>query len=68
MSNTETDKERQARIYPIVLSEYNPDWPLWYAEEKANLERLIGAESIEKISHFGSTVVLGLAAKPTVDI
>ena len=64
----ETDKERQARIYPIILSEYNPAWPEWYAEEKANLERLIGIKSIARISHFGSTSVPGLTAKPTVDI
>ena len=35
---------------------------------KANLERLIGAENIARISHFGSTSVPGLTAKPTVDI
>jgi GrpB-like predicted nucleotidyltransferase (UPF0157 family) len=64
----ETDKERQARIYPIILSEYNPAWSEWFAEEKANLERLIGAENIARISHFGSTSVPGLTAKPTVDI
>ncbi len=66
--DTETDQERQARIYPVVLSEYNPDWQLWYDEEKLNLERLIGGENIKRISHFGSTSVPGLAAKPTVDI
>ena len=64
----ETDKERQTRIYPIILSEYNPAWLEWYAEEKVNLERLIGTKSIARISHFGSTSVPGLTAKPTVDI
>jgi GrpB-like predicted nucleotidyltransferase (UPF0157 family)/GNAT superfamily N-acetyltransferase len=64
----ETNEERQARIYPIILSEYNFAWPEWYAEEKLNLERLIGIENIARISHFGSTSVPGLTAKPTVDI
>jgi len=64
----ETDEERRARIYPIILREYNPAWPAWYAEEKANLERLIDADSICRISHFGSTAVPGLTAKPTIDI
>ena len=64
----ETDDQRRARIYPIILSEYNPAWPEWYVEEKANLERLIGADNIARISHFGSTSVPGLTAKPTVDI
>lgn len=64
----ETDEERQARIYPIILSEYNTAWVEWFAEESMNLERLIGTENIAQISHFGSTSVPGLAAKPTVDI
>jgi len=64
----ETDEERRARIYPIILSEYNPAWPEWFSIEKAELERLIGAENIFRISHIGSTAVPGLTAKPTVDI
>ena len=64
----ETREERNARIYPIILSEYNQAWPVWYAEEKKNLERLIGKDNIARISHFGSTSVPGLTAKPTVDI
>lgn len=64
----ETDEERQARIYPIVLSKYNPAWPQWFMEEKINLERLIGKDNIARISHYGSTSVPGLMAKPTIDI
>jgi len=64
----ETDQERRSRLYPIILNEYNPAWPAWYAEEKANLERLIDADSIVRIHHFGSTAVPGLTAKPTIDI
>ena len=68
MRSQETDEERRARIYPIILCEYNPTWREWFAEEKANLERLVGIENIVKISHIGSTAVPGLVAKPTVDI
>jgi len=64
----ETDEERRARIYPVVLNEYNPVWLDWYLEEKANLERLIGTENIIRIIHIGSTAIPGLTAKPTVDI
>jgi len=64
----ESDEERRARIYPVILSIYNPAWQEWFAEEKANLEQLVGIENITKISHIGSTAVPGLAAKPTVDI
>ena len=66
--DTETDGERRARTYPVILSEYNPSWPEWFAEEKANMERLIGAENIARIHHYGSTSMPGLLAKPTVDI
>ena len=64
----ETDKERQARIYPIILSEYDPAWPEWYAEEKKRLTDLVGGENIIRIAHIGSTAVPGLTAKPTVDV
>ncbi|MDR1060211.1 MAG: GrpB family protein, partial [Clostridiales bacterium] len=64
----ETDAERQVRIYPIVLSEYNSAWPEWFAEEKDKLEQLIGIENIARINHCGSTSVPGLTAKPTIDI
>lgn len=64
----ETEKGRRTRIYPVILSEYNPAWSEWYTEEKTSLERMIGTESIARISHFGSTSVPGLTAKPTIDI
>ena len=64
----ETAEERRARIYPVMLSEYNPDWPQWYAEEKERLLRLIGNENIVRFTHIGSTSVPGLTAKPTIDI
>jgi GrpB-like predicted nucleotidyltransferase (UPF0157 family) len=64
----ETDEERRARIYPIILSEYNPAWPKWFEEEKANLERMICNEAIVGIHHYGSASVPGLMAKPTIDI
>ena len=64
----ETERERLARLYPVILREYNPAWPEWFAEEKTRLERLIGMKNIARISHCGSTSVPGLTAKPTVDI
>ncbi|MCL1982937.1 MAG: GrpB family protein [Clostridiales bacterium] len=62
-----TDKER-SRLFPIILCEYNPAWPEWFQEEKTNLENLIGQGRIFRITHYGSTAVPGLLAKPTVDI
>ena len=63
-----TTEDQRARLYPVILCEYNPEWPKWYAIEKSKLERLIGAENIARINHYGSTAVPGLVAKPTVDI
>jgi GrpB-like predicted nucleotidyltransferase (UPF0157 family) len=62
-----TGAER-AKLFPIILSEYDPAWPLWFAGEKERLTRLIGVEHIFRITHIGSTAVPGLAAKPTIDI
>ncbi len=62
-----TDEER-GKLYPIILSDYNPAWPQWYTEEKDRLIFLIGAEHIMRVTHIGSTAVPGMTAKPTVDI
>jgi len=64
----ETKEEGRARIYPIILCEYNPAWKHWYAEEKERLIGLIGKDNIVRIEHIGSTSVPGMTAKPTVDI
>ena len=62
-----TQKERSV-LFPIVLCEHDPAWAEWFAKEKANIERLIGLDCIFHITHYGSTAVPGLLAKPTVDI
>ncbi|MDR1906031.1 MAG: GrpB family protein [Clostridiales bacterium] len=62
-----TDEERAA-LFPIVLQEHNPAWKDWYAKEKNILTRLVGVGNIARISHYGSTAVPGLLAKPTIDI
>jgi GrpB-like predicted nucleotidyltransferase (UPF0157 family) len=55
------------RLFPIELSEHNPIWGDWYAEEHASLSELLG-DRIVQIDHIGSTAVNGLIAKPIVDI
>ena len=62
-----TDDERVA-LFPIVLSEYNPEWAVWFDEEKVRIEQLLNMEDIAGITHYGSTSVPGLMAKPTIDI
>ena len=64
---TEMSADERSLLFPIILSEYNPAWPEWFIEEKANLEKFIG-NAIFRFAHIGSTSVPGLLAKPTVDI
>ncbi|HBL84177.1 MAG: hypothetical protein A2Y17_13005 [Clostridiales bacterium GWF2_38_85] len=73
MSNEFTDitskseAERLGRLYPIIIEKHNPKWKQYYEEEKAFLQEIFG-DAVLRISHIGSTAVIGLMAKPTVDI
>jgi GrpB-like predicted nucleotidyltransferase (UPF0157 family) len=65
--NEMSDQELWA-LFPIILTEYRPEWKQNYAKEKAILVQSIGIENIVRITHYGSTAVPGLIAKPTIDI
>lgn len=56
------------RRAPVILSEYDPEWPLKFEEEKAHLMRIIGQWFHGGIEHVGSTAVPGLVAKPVIDV
>jgi GrpB-like predicted nucleotidyltransferase (UPF0157 family) len=58
--NTEVDE-------PIVLAEYDPDWPGLFVAERGRIEAALG-EIATRIEHFGSTAVPGMAGKPIVDV
>jgi len=60
--------EEMGMVFPIILSEYNPAWPVLYSSEKDLIEKTVGSQRIVKISHIGSTAVPGMVAKPTIDI
>ena len=62
-----SDSER-AKLFPIILSGYNPKWAEWFIDERKKIEELIDRENIAVMSHIGSTAVPDLTAKPTVDI
>ena len=64
---SEMTLEELWQLFPVVLSDYDPDWKNQYAEEKALLTRGFG-DMLVRIHHIGSTAVEGLTAKPTVDI
>lgn len=56
------------QLFPIILEEYNPDYPICYIEEEKNLTTLLAAFDIRRITHIGSTAVVGIISKPIVDI
>lgn len=51
----------------IEVVSYDPDWPEAFAMEKVGVWGKVG-EAIVAIHHIGSTAVLGLSAKPIIDM
>lgn len=51
---------------PIELSPYDPSWPELFAEESMRLRAVLPTDA--RIEHIGSTAVVGMLAKPTIDI
>ena len=52
---------------PIVISDYDPDWPRQFAEAAEPIRAALGDTALA-IDHIGSTSVPGLAAKDIIDI
>ena len=52
---------------PIIIVDYDPNWPSIYATERDRILRVTD-RSIVAIEHTGSTAVVGLGAKPIIDI
>lgn len=55
-------------LFPIILKEYNPEYPNWYEIERKKLLENFCDGTIVRISHIGSTAVPGIVSKPTIDI
>jgi GrpB-like predicted nucleotidyltransferase (UPF0157 family) len=55
-------------LFPIILKDYNEDYPKWYEEEKEKLVKNFTDDTLVRISHIGSTAVPGLLSKPIIDI
>jgi GrpB-like predicted nucleotidyltransferase (UPF0157 family) len=53
---------------PIVVVDYDPQWPVAFATIRATLETVLAGVPVIGIEHVGSTSVPGLAAKPIIDI
>jgi len=50
----------------LYLSNYTPKWRLLFEREKLKLQKTI--ECVCSIEHIGSTAVVNIMAKPTIDI
>lgn len=63
----EMTNEELWQLFPIIVCAHNDAWPGFYLEEERLLRTALNG-CIRRISHFGSTSVPGLDAKPTIDI
>lgn len=63
---SEMTLEELWQLFPIILTEHKDCWGEYYAEQAAELKRLLPKGT--KINHIGSTAVKGIWAKPIVDI
>ncbi len=52
---------------PIQIVDYNPDWSQLFEREAERIRAALG-DRILLLEHVGSTSVLGLAAKPIIDL
>ena len=52
---------------PVVLAEYDPEWPKRFDREAAKIRAALGERALQ-LEHVGSTSVPGLAAKPVIDL
>lgn len=62
------DKIKRVTAERVEIVEYDPSWPLRFEEEKTHLLECLPAGLIVRIEHYGSTAVVGMPAKPIVDM
>ena len=51
----------------LHLSPYRDEWPLLFESEKKIIEAAVG-DHVSDIQHVGSTAIVGMPAKPILDI
>ena len=61
------DPMEKYRRRKIIVVPDDPAWPARYEEEAAQLAELFGDELVD-IHHIGSTAIVGIHAKPIIDI
>ena len=69
------DDNIQQRKAPAIIPEelvelciYDPNWDYIFAQEAHSLASALGRENVVSIQHFGSTAIVGMMAKPVIDI
>lgn len=55
-------KNRSYKIIP-----YDPNWPILFSQESKKIGNIIG-DNILETHHIGSTSIIGMSGKPTIDI
>jgi GrpB-like predicted nucleotidyltransferase (UPF0157 family) len=50
-----------------TIEKYNPDWVNKYIKIKNNLQKVFGEKAL-MIEHVGSTSIVGMKAKPLIDV
>ena len=65
---SEMTLEELWQLFPIFLTEPNPQWETYYEEMEALLREKLQAFRVERVSHIGSTAIHGIWAKNIVDI
>ncbi|MCK9877294.1 GrpB family protein [Frankia sp. Ag45/Mut15] len=53
---------------PVYLAGYDPAWPARFAEQHDRLAVILAPWLAAQITHIGSTAVVGLPAKPVIDV
>ena len=51
----------------VIVEPYNPEWAKWFEELREPIWELLGGIVVD-IVHFGSTSIVGMSAKPIIDI
>jgi GrpB-like predicted nucleotidyltransferase (UPF0157 family) len=53
---------------PVEVVDYDPTWPAQFAEIAARVRAAFADGLLIAVEHIGSTAVVGLAAKPIIDL
>ena len=55
-------------VRKVEVVSYDPNWPLMFAREREQLAQALPEEVVLRLLHIGSTSVVGLSAKPIIDM